>query len=277
MRKVKLNSEEWLSVKDLDGEQWTVLEEQPFYAISNYGRLKRLHHVYVPPIETEHVHHRTLSERICKLYKNSCGYLCFKVTSNGKIIQLYIHRLVAYYFISNPQKLKCVNHKNEDKADNRAINLEWCTDKYNSNYGTCQERRAKSVNEMRRDREISIDQYTIDGVFVQHYTKKGEIEDNGFNLKTILRVCNHKMISSNGYIWRFHGDPYTKPVYNDSKGGTVKKKVLCYDLEGKFIAEYDSLLSAALAVGGKNKRTGICECAYGKREHAFGFIWKYKK
>lgn len=50
----------------------------------------------------------------------------------------YVHRIVARAFVENqnPDVLKYVNHKNEDPSDNRAENLEWCTAKYNCNYGT---------------------------------------------------------------------------------------------------------------------------------------------
>ena len=53
--------------------------------------------------------------------------------SNGKVKQkhAYIHRLVASAFIPNPRGLSEINHKNFDKTDNRAENLEWCTSKEN--------------------------------------------------------------------------------------------------------------------------------------------------
>lgn len=53
-------------------------------------------------------------------------YLYF-VMKRGVNKRVYIHRLVAQYFVNNPDKKTIVNHKNWIKTDNRAENLEWCT------------------------------------------------------------------------------------------------------------------------------------------------------
>ena len=47
-----------------------------------------------------------------------------------------VHRLVANAYISNPENLPCVNHKDENPRNPCVNNLEWCTQKYNANYGT---------------------------------------------------------------------------------------------------------------------------------------------
>lgn len=64
--------------------------------------------------------------------------------STGKRKDLYVHRLVAKYFVPNPDNKKVVNHKNCKRDDNRAENLEWCTTKENVNY-------AVSLGNLERD------------------------------------------------------------------------------------------------------------------------------
>lgn len=54
---------------------------------------------------------------------------------NNKTRTHRIHRIVAETFLENLEKFSQVNHIDEDKSNNRVDNLEWCTAKYNVNYG----------------------------------------------------------------------------------------------------------------------------------------------
>ena len=90
------------------------------YQVSNLGRIKSFMNQYGH------------GERIIKGEITKTGYI--QVSLNHK--RFKIHRLVATAFIPNPESLPQINHKNEIKTDNRVENLEWCTAKYNSNYGT---------------------------------------------------------------------------------------------------------------------------------------------
>lgn len=105
------------------------------YQISNMGRVRH-------------------NEIILKPYPNSCGYLRVGLYKEGKHRKELIHRLVADAFIDNPYNLPVVNHKNEDKEDNRAINLEWVTMKENLNYGSLQDRKSKSLKSAYNRRKI---------------------------------------------------------------------------------------------------------------------------
>lgn len=75
----------------------------------------------------------------------SRGYLSVHLSNkNGKKF-FRIHRLVALYFIPNPNNYEIVNHKDENKLNNNVDNLEWCDAKYNNNYGTSIQRRIQTL------------------------------------------------------------------------------------------------------------------------------------
>ena len=71
-----------------------------------------------------------------KISDNGRGYKKVSLyTEEGKMVNKYIHRLVAETFIDNPNNLSEVNHIDEDKSNNCVDNLEWCDHKYNNTYG----------------------------------------------------------------------------------------------------------------------------------------------
>lgn len=64
------------------------------------------------------------------------GYLVVQMRKEGKVFQRLVHRLVAEAFIQNPENKPQVNHKHEDgnKTRNLVGNLEWATNKENSDH-----------------------------------------------------------------------------------------------------------------------------------------------
>lgn len=76
-------------------------------------------------------------QKILKGTVSKSGYLYVHLTSkNGQHKKERVHRLVALSFLPNPDNLPQVNHKDENKLNNCVCNLEWCSAKYNCNYGT---------------------------------------------------------------------------------------------------------------------------------------------
>ena len=68
-----------------------------------------------------------------------------------------IHRLLAEAFIPNPNNYPQINHKDENKKNNSLNNLEWCTCKYNINYGTRTKRDVKKRKMKREQKQKLLD------------------------------------------------------------------------------------------------------------------------
>ena len=58
-----------------------------------------------------------------------------KLSKNGKWYYRRVHRLVAEAFIPNPNNLPQVNHIDGDKTNNDVSNLEWTSNKDNTQHG----------------------------------------------------------------------------------------------------------------------------------------------
>lgn len=125
-------------------EEWRDIERyKGLYQVSNLGRVKSLSRIAIDRRGIPHY----VNERILKQTFDKDGYCLVGLHKNGKFRSCKIHRLVASEYIGNPHNLPEVNHKDENKSNNNVDNLEWCTGKYNINYGACLDRIAKTIVE----------------------------------------------------------------------------------------------------------------------------------
>lgn len=114
---IELKNEQWRDVDGYDGA----------YQVSDLGRVLSLKFGKV---------------RVLRSYKNRYGYLKVFLWKYGKRRNIYVHRLVANAFMPNSDESNNeINHINEDKTDNRSVNLEWCDRSYNVTYNGLRYRR----------------------------------------------------------------------------------------------------------------------------------------
>lgn len=114
------------------------------YQVSSLGRVKRLSKPKKNyDINSKEFKTIIIPEKTVKPQLDKNGYYRIGLTKNYKRSFYFVHRLVAQAFILNPDNLPYINHKDEDKSNNNINNLEWCTMKYNCNYGTRNERVAE--------------------------------------------------------------------------------------------------------------------------------------
>lgn len=134
-------------------------------------------------------------EKILKPYKNKNGYLQITLNKNGKKLKKQIHWLVATTFIDNPNNYKETNHKDENPLNNEVSNLEWCTHKYNCNYGNRNEKIHKS-------QRMKINQYDLDDNFIKTWNSQLDIQ-NELNIPqaNISAVIRGLYKQTHGYKW----------------------------------------------------------------------------
>ena len=145
-----------------------VVGYEQFYQVSNNGRVRRKRD------------HYELSQQI-----GSGGYKQVALSKSGKSKQISVHRIVAKAFIKNEFNYPCVNHKDENKQNNNVENLEWCSYRYNINYGT---RTSRANETKRKSREKALSLYKQNGDTTEVPTKA--IFDRNLSLEAKGVYCS---------------------------------------------------------------------------------------
>ena len=271
------------------------------YEVSNYGDFKLLAKTYVNKggrkvNRKEKIH---WSEDLSKYGGTSNqSYLGFHPTKGKKT---YAHRLTAITFIPNPLNKPEVNHKDGNTRNNYVgcaknnyedSNLEWVTHEENTAHAVenglinheselrkyaCKKNREKVNYDAIKEPVI---QLTKSGEFVAEFESIAEASRNtGVEKTNIGETCANKGYrkSAGGYVWVYkkNYDPNKNYTYSNNLSH-CRKAVLQYDMEGNFIAEYESAVQAYKL---NNWRVGdyIGECCRGKRKMYKNYKWKFKQ
>ena len=150
------------------------------YQVSNLGNFKSFK--------------RNKCGRYLKTNLSKKGYLNVHLRVNGKSSMYKCHRLVLITFdpIPHAEQME-VNHKNENKQDNRLENLEWMTHIENVRYGTGIQR--KSL--------IQSEEIVCVELNTTFNSMKEASETTGINYGNISSCCNGKLNTAGGYHWSF--------------------------------------------------------------------------
>lgn len=127
-------------------EIWkSVVGYENLYEVSSFGRVRSVDRTTIgkTAFSDDSLYH--FKGKILKQGNRKTSGMPYKqvvLYKNKEHKTVAVHRLVAETFIPNPDNLPQVNHKDENPSNNNVSNLEWCTCKYNVNYGTATDRRA---------------------------------------------------------------------------------------------------------------------------------------
>lgn len=191
-------------IVNLEGEIWKpVIGYNGIYEVSNMGRVKSLNY---------------LGHGVTKLLKpaNCRGYLYVVLFKDGKSKTCRVHRLVYEDFYGSIPKYNGfgdgntiyeINHKDENKSNNRLDNLELITHTENVNYGTGMSR--NPMFKLNNKNSKTVYQYTKEGVLVKVWPSAHECMRNGFLQGCVCDCCRHvygrnkKGRIYKGYIWSY--------------------------------------------------------------------------
>ena len=175
-------TEEWRDINGLEGK----------YKISNFGNVLSLHY------------HRTGRSKVLIQVPTKQGYLRVLI---GKRLRL-VHRLVAEAFLENEDGKPCVNHKDGNKANNRAENLEWVTHKENSKHAYNNGLLTSEISEKCREASLTVKrkrvcQYDQNGNFLNEFTSLTEAQRRtGVNRNLITKCLIGERKTCGGFVWK---------------------------------------------------------------------------
>lgn len=112
----------WAEIKGYNGR----------YHVSNYGRVRTTKSTWVDSRYPNKG--KIITETIMKHNQQNSGYDLVHLVLNTKRKAWLVHRLVATYFIKNPNNKEQVNHVDCNKKNNHVDNLQWVTLKENSRH-----------------------------------------------------------------------------------------------------------------------------------------------
>lgn len=257
-----------------DGEIWKdVVGYEGLYKVSNKGRIWS-----VPRLNRGRVFGGYLI-RIVVDKRNRCTVALHK---DGKSVTFIPARLVATAFIREPNPDEEINHLDENPLNNCVENLEWCSHKYNCNYGT-------RVDRIKTKQNMPILQYTLDGLFIAEHTSM-HIAAESINADAghICDCCLGNRQYAYGFFWRYKDDALYKiakdritrkmDASRKSRADKFTEKaynVVQLNLMGNYIQTFASSKLAAQAAN--THRSGIINCCNGKAATSGGYRWMYEK
>lgn len=189
-------SYKWM--EDLPGEQWKPIKNfEGLYEVSNMGRFRSVYKYKNTIVKSGSPAVIPVPPKLLCPNKLRSGYCNVTLCKESKIYVYRAHRLVAFHFCKGYKRGYVVNHKDEDKSNNRADNLEWCTQLYNQRYGTAIQRAAESLRK-------KVAQYDLAGNLIATYGGlKEAARATGYNFVSISEWCRGAHTPKNKYRWAY--------------------------------------------------------------------------
>lgn len=190
-------------------------------------------------VDTLGIFRNEIKNRILKNAYTPSGYGYVALINDEGKCRAFAHVYVAKSFLKYFEGCH-VHHKDGDSKNNKLENLECLT--------PFEHRKITKELNQNNLADLEIDQYTLDGVYVNTYISIMEASRRlKIDFRNISACILGKQKSCKGYVFLRKGEAYKG--YSPKKGGRKMYKVGMYDIDGSLIKEYNSLHEAYLDSG----------------------------
>ena len=171
-----------------------IIGYENIYEISNYGKVRRISYN-----NNGNKTQYNLPYYI-KPRKDKDGYLRYTLSLNGKNKQFFCHRLVAQAFISNPDKLPVVNHRDGNKENCYFKNLEWTSIRDNNLHALKIGLRDMKNNKLSKE----VEQYDLNGNLINTFKSGNDVNRMlGYSAGHVRDCCRGALKTYKGFIWKY--------------------------------------------------------------------------
>ena len=187
-------------------EIWKDIEGyEGIYQVSNLGRVRSLDRYYTKPHPRNGVPTKYFKRgSIITNHTLRNGYTNVMLKFEGGKKNFMVHRLVAKAFVPGYFEGADVNHKDSNRQNNHADNLEWMTRRDNLMYNN--DKNASAMEQIHRSQRKPIIQMTMDGEYIREWPSIYAAHlALGLDSKSISGACRQRygMKTCGGYRWKF--------------------------------------------------------------------------
>ena len=187
-------------------EIWKDIEGyEGIYQVSNLGRVRSLDRYYTKPHPRNGVPTKYFKRgSIITNHTLRNGYTNVMLKFEGGKKNFMVNRLVAKAFVPGYFEGADVNHKDCNRQNNHADNLEWMTRRDNLMYNN--DKNASAMEQIHRSQRKPIIQMTMDGEYIREWPSIYAAHlALGLDSKSISGACRQRygMKTCGGYRWKF--------------------------------------------------------------------------
>ncbi len=181
----------------MEKEIWKdIIGFEGYYQVSSFGNIRSVdRYIQNNPNASRKLKGKNLKQKI-----GIKGYHLICLHKNGSNKFVRVPRIVGEMFVENPLNKPQINHKDGDKSNNNASNLEWATCLENITHSVKNGFHKSGSNHVQSKPVI---QMTLDKKFIKrHGSMMCAFRDTGVADTGISLCCANKRKHAGGFLWK---------------------------------------------------------------------------